>query len=320
MLIDEVTIKVKAGNGGNGVVSFKRNAQTARGGPDGGNGGKGGSVYFCGVNDISALQSFTYTKEVKGEDGIKGGKQNLFGRNGLDTTIYLPIGTVVTDLATGIKFEIIDTQTKVLVATGGKGGRGNNEFKSATVQAPKYRELGEPGEEKDLKLELKLIADIGLIGFPNAGKSSLLEALTNAHPKIGNYPFTTLEPNLGVMDNLILADIPGLIEGASSGKGLGIKFLKHIERTKVIVHCLDSASTDFMKDYEVIRNELKDYNEELLTKKELIAITKSDNLDQKQIEKIQKFFDKQKKEIVFISIYDDKLLEIFKEKLKELAA
>lgn len=320
MLIDEVIIKVKAGNGGNGVVSFKRNAQTARGGPDGGNGGNGGNVYFQGVNDISALQTFTYTKEVKGEDGIKGGKQNLFGRNGKETVIYLPIGTVVTDLATGIKFEVVDTENRILVATGGKGGRGNNEFKSATVQAPRYRELGEPGEEKQVKLELKLIADIGLIGFPNAGKSSLLEALTNAHPKIGNYPFTTLEPNLGAMDNFILADIPGLIEGASTGKGLGIKFLKHIERTKIIVHCIDSASADFIADYNVIRNELKDYNEQLLSKKELITITKADNLGEKQMESIRKIFTKVKKEIIFVSIYNDKLLESFKNTLKELAS
>ncbi len=320
MLIDEVIIKVKAGTGGNGSASFKRNAQTARGGPDGGNGGNGGNVYFQGVNDISALQTFTYTKQVVGEDGVKGGKQILFGRNGKHTTIYLPIGTVVTDLSTGIKFEIRDTDTPMLVATGGKGGRGNNEFKSATNQAPKYRELGEPGEEKELKLELKLIADIGLIGFPNAGKSSLLEVLTNAHPKIGNYPFTTLEPNLGAMDNLILADIPGLIEGASTGKGLGIKFLKHIERTKIIVHCIDSASANFISDYEVIRKELEDYNPDLLSKNELIAITKADNLDKKQMENIQKIFKKAKKEIIFVSIYDDKLLSTFKETLKELAA
>jgi GTP-binding protein len=318
MLIDEVTIKVKAGNGGNGSASFKRNAQTARGGPDGGNGGNGGSVYVCGVNDISALQTFSYIKHVSAEDGVKGGRQNLYGRNGEDKIVYLPLGTVVTDLTNNTKVEIIDTQTKHLIAKGGKGGRGNNEFKSATNQAPKFRELGEPGEEKNFKLELKLIADVGLIGLPNAGKSSLLEVLTNAHPKIGNYPFTTLEPNLGVMDGIILADIPGLIEGASEGKGLGIKFLKHIERTKVIIHCIDSKSVDFAKDYAVIRKELEDYSNELLNKNELIVITKSDNVDVKQMEKIKKLFLKQKKQVIFVSIYDDSLLKLLKEEILTL--
>ena len=319
MLVDEVTILAKAGIGGNGSISFKRNAQTARGGPDGGNGGKGGDVYITGVNDIDVLQRFSYTKEVHAENGVNGAKQNLYGRNGKDLTINVPFGTLVYDLSNNTGFEIINGE-KILIAKGGKGGRGNNEFKSATNQAPRYRELGEKGEEKKLKLELKLIADIGIIGLPNAGKSSLLSLLTNAHPKIGNYPFTTLEPNLGVMpaltrsngDDLIIADIPGLIEGASGGKGLGDKFLRHIERTKILVHCIDGLSENILNDYEVIRTELGQFNRKLLEKKEIILITKIDNVLEEKIEEIKKIFKKTKKDIYFISIYDNNLVEKFK--------
>ena len=269
MLVDEVQIFIKAGNGGNGSASFIRNSQTARGGPDGGNGGIGGSIFIQGINDIDALQTFRYDKKVKAEDGVNGGKNKLFGRNGQHLTIRVPLGTFVYDLSNNTNLEVTDEETKHLIAKGGKGGRGNNEFKSATNQAPKFAEKGESGEEKRVKLELKLIADVGLIGLPNAGKSSLLEVLTNAHPKIGNYPFTTLEPNLGVMSGFILADIPGLIEGASDGKGLGINFLKHIEKVKVLIHCIDATSNDYEKDYKIVRNELKKYNPLLLKKKEV---------------------------------------------------
>lgn len=305
MLIDEATIRVKAGNGGRGSKSFKRNAQTARGGPDGGNGGNGGSVYMQGVDDSTGLAEFRYKKSIQAEDGIKGGKQNLYGRNGHDSYIFLPLGTKVTDLKTKESFEVLDTTTKILVANGGNGGRGNNEFKSATNQAPTYAESGEPGEEKNLLLELKLIADIGLIGLPNSGKSSLLSALTNAHPKIGDYPFTTLEPNLGVLGKKIIADIPGLIEGASSGKGLGIKFLKHIERTKVIVHTISSESENPVGDYKIVRNELSEFNKNLLNEKEIVLITKSDLINEEKMEKIKKEFKKIKLNVLFVSIYDD---------------
>ena len=221
-LIDDITITVKAGNGGNGAVHFKRNAQTAKGGPDGGNGGNGGNVYFQGIDDVLGLQEFQYKKVVQAENGINGGRQHLFGRNGKDLLVKIPLGTHITDLTTNETWEITDKITKILIARGGKGGRGNDEFKTATDQAPHYAEKGEPGQQRTLNLLLRIIADIGLIGLPNAGKSSLLKAVTNAKPKIGNYPFTTLEPNLGVMEGKILADIPGLIEGASKGKGLGI--------------------------------------------------------------------------------------------------
>lgn len=318
MLVDEVHILVKAGNGGNGSASFIRNSQTARGGPDGGNGGIGGSVYIQGINDIDALQTFRYNKKVRAEDGVNGGKNKLFGRNGKDLIIKVPLGTLVIDMSSKSSFEVIDETTKHLIARGGKGGRGNNEFKSATNQAPKFAEKGESGEDKKVKLELKIIADVGLIGLPNAGKSSLLEVLTNAHPKIANYPFTTLEPNLGVMDRLILADIPGLIEGASRGKGLGIRFLKHIERTKILIHCIDVSTNDPYKDYETIRMELQHFNQNLLSKKEIILITKSDLISEENVKKFLALFKKKKKEALPVSIYNVESLSVLKEKIKEL--
>lgn len=318
MLVDEVQIFIKAGNGGNGSASFIRNSQTARGGPDGGNGGIGGSVYIQGINDIDALQTFRYNKKARAEDGVNGGKNKLFGRNGKDLIIKVPLGTLVIDVSSKSTLEVIDETTKHLIARGGKGGRGNNEFKSATNQAPKFAEKGESGEDKKVKLELKLIADVGLIGLPNAGKSSLLEVLTNAHPKIANYPFTTLEPNLGVMDRLILADIPGLIEGASQGKGLGIRFLKHIERTKILVHCIDVSTNDPYKDYETIRMELQNFNQNLLSKKEIILITKSDLISEENVKMFLALFKKKKKEALPISIYNDDSLKVLKEKIKEL--
>lgn len=310
MLVDTVTITVKAGDGGNGSVHFRRNAQTARGGPDGGNGGNGGNVYFQGIDDILGLQEFRFKKKLLAEDGIKGGRQNLFGRNGKDLVIRIPIGTLVTNEVTNEQFEVLDTETKILVAKGGIGGRGNNEFKTATDQAPHYAEKGTSGEEKTLHLELRLIADIGLIGLPNAGKSSLLKALTNANPKIGNYPFTTLEPNIGIMQGIALADIPGLIEGASEGKGLGMQFLRHVEKTKLLVHCIDIANSDVVLSYQTIRTELGEYNATILEKPEVILLTKTDTIEPKEVEITQKQVEKQLgKEVLTVSILDDSSLE-----------
>lgn len=314
MLTDEVTILVKGGMGGNGAVSFKRNAQTAKGGPDGGNGGNGGNVYFQGINDVTALSVFNYKKKITAEDGVKGRKQNLYGRNGKDTIVFLPIGTFVTDLTANENFEIINTQDKILVARGGKGGRGNNEFKSAIEQTPYYAEKGLPGEEKKLLLVLKLIADVGLIGLPNSGKSSLLSVLTRAHPKIGDYPFTTLEPNFGVMlktlspsngEELVIADIPGLIEGASNGKGLGINFLKHIEKTKTLLHCLDIQSEDLKRDYGIVRKELIEYDNKLSEKTEIILLTKSDMLSKGKANKKLSIAKKLNKSAFTVSIYNE---------------
>jgi len=319
MLIDEATITVKAGNGGNGAVTFKRNAQTAKGGPDGGNGGNGGDVYVLGIDDFTTLTEFRYKKNVRAEDGIKGGKQNLYGRNGKELIIKLPVGTHVLNLITKEVFEVLDTTTKILIAKGGKGGRGNNEFKTATNQTPYYAEKGEQGEQKRFFLELKLIANIGLIGLPNSGKSSLLSVLTNAHPKIGDYQFTTLEPNLGVMSGLVIADIPGLIKGASKGKGLGDRFLKHVEKTKILIHCLDLLSTDLKLDYQTIRKELGVYNPDLLDKKELLVLTKTDLVDEKTIKKSIKIAEKLNQDYLTVSIYDVDSLEILKAKILEFS-
>lgn len=310
MLVDTVTITIKAGDGGNGSVHFRRNAQTARGGPDGGNGGNGGNVYFQGIDDILGLQEFRFKKRLTAEDGIKGGRQNLFGRNGKDLVVRIPLGTLVTNEATEEQFELLDTETKILVAKGGIGGRGNNEFKTATDQAPHYAEKGTPGEEKTVHLELRLIADIGLIGLPNAGKSSLLKSLTNANPKIGNYPFTTLEPNIGIMQGIALADIPGLIEGASEGKGLGMQFLRHVEKTKLLVHCIDIANPDVVSSYKTIRAELGEYNAAILDKPEVILLTKTDTIEPKEVKTTQKQVEKQLgKEVLTVSILDDSSLE-----------
>jgi GTP-binding protein len=319
MLIDEATITVKAGNGGNGRVSFKRNAQTAKGGPDGGNAGKGGDVYVVGINDFTTLTEFRYKKNVTAEGGVNGGKQNLYGRNGKDLVIQIPVGTQVTNLLTKENFEVLDTTSKILIAKGGKGGKGNNEFKTATNQTPYYAEKGESGEQKRFFLELKLIADIGLIGLPNSGKSSLLSVLTNAHPKIGDYPFTTLEPNLGVMSGLVIADIPGLIEGASNGKGLGDRFLKHVEKTRILIHCLDLLSTDLKADYQTIRKEMEVYNIDLLNKKELLVLTKTDLVDEKMLKQNKKIAGKLNKDYLTTSIYDTESVSVLKAKISELS-
>lgn len=315
MLVDNITIHVKAGDGGNGSVHFRRNAQTAKGGPDGGNGGNGGNVSVQGIDDIMALSHFRFQKKLAAENGIKGAGQNLFGRNGKELIIHVPLGTLVTETANNRQFEVSDTTTKILVAKGGIGGRGNNEFKSATNQTPRFAEKGTQGEEKELQLELRLIADIGFIGLPNAGKSTLLSILTNAKPKIGDYPFTTLEPNIGMMHGVILADIPGLIEGASLGKGLGIAFLRHIEKTKLLVHCIDSTTSDVLQSYQIVREELAKYNSAILAKKEIIILTKSDLTDEKKLAEQKKKLQKENKDIFVVSAINDDQVATLSQKL-----
>ncbi|KKQ38869.1 MAG: GTPase obg [Candidatus Moranbacteria bacterium GW2011_GWC2_37_73] len=251
MLIDDIKIEVAAGNGGKGCVAFNKNLMSL--GPAGGSGGRGGSVIFVGVSDLNALGQFRFRKQVNAENGREGKGQFCDGPDAKDEMIKIPVGTVIHNITTGIDQEITKVGQEILIAKGGRGGRGNFQFRGSRNTTPKEFEEGKPGEGFELRLELKMIADIGFVGLPNLGKSSLLNELTNANVKVANYQFTTLEPNLGVYYGLILADIPGLIEGASDGKGLGIKFLKHVERTKIIFHFLAADSEDIMADYKTIR-------------------------------------------------------------------
>ena len=272
MLVDEAEIIIRGGHGGEGRVSFR---SKKGGGPDGGNGGRGGDVLVRATSDIYALGQFLSKKVCEAEDGEKGGAGIRSGANGKDLILTMPVGTLLTD-EKGVEIELTKIGQETLIAKGGLGGRGNESFKSSSNTTPQYAQKGLKGQEKRLKLKLKLIADFGLIGLPNAGKSSLLNEITNANAKIGDYPFTTLEPNLGVLNGKVLADIPGLIEGASEGRGLGHKFLKHIEKVKLLLHCISCESDDPLRDYKIIREELKKFNPELLNKKEIILLTKSD--------------------------------------------
>jgi len=321
MLVDEVEIKIRAGKGGDGKVNFRREKYVPKGGPDGGDGGDGGDVYFVGVEDITALRRFRYQKEFSAENGENGSAKLKTGTSGKDLEINVPVGTVIRVLGTERSWEIKKIGEKILLAKGGKGGRGNWHFKSSTHQTPMEYEQGGAGQEMDLSLELRLIADIGLIGLPSVGKSSLLNELTKAHAKVASYNFTTLEPNLGVMENgLIIADLPGLIEGAHEGKGLGIKFLKHVERTKVLLHCVGADSSTLLKDYETIRKELGEFDKKLLERPEIILVTKSDLVSgaemKKMVIRLRQGFG-ETKEILVCSIYDYESIEKLKEKLKD---
>jgi GTP-binding protein len=315
MLIDHIVLTVSAGNGGKGSVSFRSNEGKANGGPDGGNGGNGGSVYFIGTSDLTALSQFQHKKNIKADDGVPGKRKNLFGKNAQDLYVKIPFGTeIFLEDGTSIG-EIVDESSVILIGKGGKGGRGNNEFKSATNQTPMFAEPGEPGEEKVLRLEMKITAQIGLVGLPNAGKSTMLSLLTNAKPKIGNYPFTTLEPNVGMLDGMMLADIPGLIEGAGTGKGLGATFLRHIEKTRILLHCIDVTSERPYEDYETVRKEFGIYNSELLEKPEIIVLTKIDLLDNAQVDEKQALFTQKGKDVITFSAYDDESLERLSKKV-----
>jgi len=284
VLIDDITIRVVAGNGGDGTVSFNKNMMSL--GPTGATGGNGGQVYVEGVADLGALLRLRHSKVFKAENGGVGGRQYNDGKTGADLIIQVPVGTVVHNLDTKTDIEITKIGEKIMIAQGGRGGKGNYHFRSSTNTSPKEFQKGEAGEKYTVRLELKLIADIGLIGLPNAGKSSLLNELTRAKSKVANYAFTTLEPHLGVYYDLILADVPGIIEGASSGKGLGVKFLRHVERTNTLFHLLSAESTDPIADYEVIRGELGAYNPALLKKKEYLFISKSDMIESAELKKM----------------------------------
>ena len=314
MLIDNIKIKVSAGSGGNGAVAFMKKGK----GPTGGNGGRGGNIYIRGVSDLGALQQFRFKKEVEAENGENGRSKLRDGHTGKDIYLRIPIGTIVYNINKGTKEEIIKEGQSFLVAKGGNGGKGNFLLRSPRNVTPKEAKAGWPGESFDLKLELKFIANIGLIGLPNAGKSSLLNELTRAKSRVANYPFTTLEPHLGVCYGIILADIPGLIEGASKGKGLGVKFLRHIERTEILFHLISSESKSPIKDYRIIRKELERYNKKLLDKKEYIFITKSDLIKSSDLEKRLNKFKKISKNVFSVSVYDFDSIEKVKKIINRL--
>ncbi len=320
MLIDDVTIKVSAGHGGKGAVAFNKNVKTL--GPAGGSGGKGGSVYFEGVSDLGALGQFRYKKDVKADNGADGRGQFRDGPDGKDLVLKIPVGTTIHKIETDKTEEILKIGEKILAAKGGLGGKGNFHFRSSTNTAPKQFQTGLAGENFTIRLELKLIADVGLIGLPNAGKSSLLNELTKAKSKVANYPFTTLEPNLGAYYELIIADIPGLIEGASAGKGLGVKFLRHIERTKILFHLISAESENPAKDYEIIRKELETHSaageKELAKKPEYVFLSKSDVVPEKDAKKKIATLKKINKNVFPISILDDTSMEKVKKILNKI--
>lgn len=307
MLIDEVEIKINAGKGGDGVVAFNKNAMAL--GPTGGSGGKGGEVYLQGVFDIGALRRFQFQKEFWAKGGKDGRSQFRDGSDGEDLLLFVPVGTVVYNLENGNVFEISKINEKILLAKGGKGGKGNFLFRSSTRTSPEISKRGEEGESFRFRMELKLIADVGFIGLPNVGKSSLLNELTGSKSKVANYAFTTLEPALGVCGDLIIADIPGLIKGASGGKGLGVKFLKHVERTKVLFHFVSAESSSPIKDYEIVRRELKLKNEELLKKQEYIIVSKRDTVSDNALGNVLNKLKKKNKNVIAVSAIDDKSIK-----------
>ena len=311
MFIDRVKIRVKAGDGGNGVTAFRREKFVPRGGPSGGDGGVGGSVWMEADEGLNTLLHLRFNPEHKAERGRHGEGSNRYGKDGGDTTVKVPVGTQVFDAETGeLKFDFTESGQRSLVARGGKGGWGNAHFATPTRRAPKFHYMGRPGEEKELQLELKLIADVGLVGFPNAGKSTLISVISAAKPKIADYPFTTLEPNLGVVDlgdfrTFVVADIPGLIEGASTGAGLGDRFLRHVERTKLMLHLVDVSSLegrDPVEDYQVIDRELANYNQELAERPQIVVATKIDALDEpERLEHLREAATNDGKEFIAIS-------------------
>ena len=286
MFVDKASVKVKAGDGGNGTVSFRHEKYVNKGGPDGGDGGKGGDVIFEADKDINTLVNFRFKQELTAEPGAAGGKRKMHGKNGRDLVVAVPVGTMVFENEEKVGDLTVDGQ-KLIVAKGGDGGFGNAHFISSTRQAPRVAEIGEKGQQFELALELKLLADVGLVGLPNAGKSTFLSVVSNARPEIADYPFTTLTPNLGVAkvdeDGLLIADIPGLIEGASQGKGLGGEFLRHVERTAVLVHLIDAYNEDVVAAYTTIRKELAAYNTALTERPEIVALTKTEHMNPKEL-------------------------------------
>ena len=310
MFTDYTKIIIKSGNGGNGATSFRREKYVAAGGPDGGDGGKGGDVYFKVDKDKNTLIDFRYNKKYKATNGENGSGAKCTGKSGEDIFIGVPIGTIIKDVETGkIIADLSKPEQIELVLKGGRGGRGNQHFATATRQAPRFSEDGEPGIEKEVILELKLLADVGLLGFPNVGKSTFLSTVTDARPKIANYQFTTLEPNLGVVKakdgtSFVIADIPGIIEGASKGVGLGLQFLRHIERTKLLLHLIDVSGFEGrnpVEDFKVINEELNNYSEKLANRKQIIVATKCDVINEELYKELEDLAKEKNMEIFRIS-------------------
>jgi GTP-binding protein len=319
-MIDVAYIKIKGGNGGDGAVSFRHERYITKGGPDGGDGGKGGDVYFVADNNLATLKDFKSKEIFKAEDGEPGGRKKMSGADGADVFIKVPLGTLIYEVKEGreiVVCDLSDVGQKYLVAKGGTGGRGNHRFKSPVNQTPLQYTEGIKGEEKRIKLEIRLVADVGLIGMPNAGKSTLINRLTNANAKVASYPFTTLTPNLGMCrlksgKTIVLSDIPGLIEGASAGKGLGDEFLRHVQRTRVLIHMVDVSDSlelgakelagEAVKKYDIIRSELKDYDESLVKKNEMVVVNKVDITEVKEsLPEIMREFKKKKIKVFGIS-------------------
>ena len=332
MFTDYVKIHVSAGKGGKGAISFRREKYVAAGGPDGGDGGRGGDVYFKVDNDTNTLIDFRYKKKFKAENGENGQGARKYGKSAEDLYISVPIGTIIKDASTNeVLADLSEKEQTVLILKGGRGGLGNSHFATPTRQAPRFAEDGEKGEEKELILELKLLADVGLIGFPNVGKSTFLSTVTSANPKIANYHFTTIDPNLGVIkskygDSFVIADIPGIIEGASDGVGLGIQFLRHIERTRVLLHFIDVSGSEGrnpVDDYKTINNELKQYSEKLSKRIQIIVANKTDILqDNTNFAELEKLAKKNKQQLFKISAATgegiDELMTYVSETLKTL--
>ena len=317
---DEAEIKVMAGKGGDGCMSFRREKFIARGGPDGGNGGDGGSIIFEADVNLNTLVNFVSKKHFESPKGTFGKGRNKYGRDGDDVVLKVPTGTLIYDKTdNSLIADLVKNGQQAVVARGGMGGKGNANFVTSVRKAPDFAELGEPGAEKELKLELKLIADVAIIGYPSVGKSTLISRISNARPKIADYPFTTLIPNLGVVKvdktDFLVADIPGLIEGAHEGKGLGIEFLKHIERTKLLVHILDVTHEDLRDEYEKLNKELESYSKELAKKPQLLVVNKVDSTISEIIDEIKKEFKKEKP--IFISAVTGEGIDTFLYKLKD---
>lgn len=302
--VDQLVLEAQAGDGGDGVVRWRHLKFQPKGGPAGGNGGRGGDVYVRAVRDRNQLAKYTGTKLFAAEAGHDGAGDSLYGRAGADCIIDVPVGSVVTDLTHDRSFTVYEEGEQIKVLSGGAGGLGNEYFKSSTNQTPQQSTAGKPGEQAELKVEVTLIVDVGLIGQPNAGKSTLLNVLTNAQSRVGHYAFTTLEPSLGDLYGYLLADIPGLIEGAATGKGLGHTFLRHVTRTKMLLHLVSLEAADPVGEYETVRNELSAYSKDLIIKDEWILLSKKDLYNEPDIETVIKMFDKYNKRVFVIAEND----------------